>query len=91
MSQRFRLRDSGLEWRAVEGEIVALNLPADTYLGLNRSGALLWQALAQGASADELADRLVSEYRIGRTDAERDAGQFISALQAQGVLELIEE
>jgi hypothetical protein len=91
MGERFRLRASGLEWRSVEGEIVALDLPADTYLGLNQSGAVLWQALAQGASADELVERLVGEYQIERSDAERDVRQFIAALQAQGVLESIDE
>ena len=91
MGERFRLRGEGLEWRGVEGEIVALDLPADRYLGLNRSGAVLWQALVQGASAAELADRLVGEFEIDRSQAERDVRQFIAVLQAQGVLEPIEE
>jgi hypothetical protein len=91
VGKRFRLRGDGLEWRTVEGEIVALDLPADTYLGLNRSGAVLWQALAHGASADELVEKLTAEYQIDTTQAARDVGQFIAALRAQGVIEPIEE
>lgn len=91
MGERFRIRGSGLEWRRVEDEIVALDLPAETYLGVNRSGASLWQALVEGASEDELVQVLTNQYAIDVADAERDVREFIAALQARGVLEPIPE
>ncbi len=87
MGERFRLRGSGLEWRSVEGEVVALDLPAELYLGVNRTGSLLWQALAQGATQEELVQRLVTEYEVRHADAERDVTRFIASLQERGVLE----
>lgn len=91
MGERFRIRGSGLEWRQVEGEIVALDLPSETYLGVNRTGSSLWQALSDGASEADLVQLLVDQYAVDRADAERDVRQFIAALQAQGVLESLPE
>jgi hypothetical protein len=76
-----------LEWRVVEDEIVALDVPAETYLGVNRSGSILWQALAKGATHEELTQLLVSEFGLPDADAEHDVAEFLSTLQAQGVLE----
>jgi Coenzyme PQQ synthesis protein D (PqqD) len=87
MGERFRLRNAGLEWRSVEGEVVALDLPKETYLGVNRSGSVLWQALAQGATPEELTELLVAEYGIDSAEAERDVTEFIAAMQQHGVLE----
>jgi hypothetical protein len=91
MGERLRLRGSGLEWRRVEDDVVALDLPTETYLGLNQSAAALWEVLADGASQDELIQLLIDRYAIDRLDAERDVGEFISALQARGMLESIPE
>ena len=40
-----RLRTDAVEWREVEGEIVALDLRDEMYLGVNGSGAVLWPLL----------------------------------------------
>ena len=53
-----RIRSRELEWREIEGEIVAVDLEKSTYLGLNETGTVLWAALAQGATLEELAARL---------------------------------
>jgi hypothetical protein len=74
----------------VEDDIVALDLPTETYLGLNQSAASLWQALAGGASEDELVQLLIDRYAIG-ADAQRDVGEFIAALQARDMLESVPE
>lgn len=91
MGERFRLRGSGLEWRRVEDDIVALDLPTETYLGLNQSAASLWQVLASGASEDELVQLLIDRYGISLADAQRDVGEFVAALQARGMLEPVPE
>lgn len=75
----------------MEDDVVALDLPTETYLGLNQSAAALWEVLADGASQDELIQLLIDRYAIDRLDAERDVGEFISALQARGMLESIPE
>ena len=61
MAERLRVRAEAVEWRTVEGEIVALDLRRSLYLAINPSGATLWPALVEGASRDELVERLCAE------------------------------
>ena len=83
-----RLRDGGLEWRAVEGEVVVLDLEGSVYLALNHTGAALWEALAAsgGATHDELTHCLVDRYGVSREAAEADVGRFLSSLSSHRLL-----
>jgi hypothetical protein len=87
MGERLRLRSTGLEWRVIEDEIVALDLPSELYLGVNQSGSLLWNALERGATEEELVRALVDRYGVGESDAQRDVAGFLSALRERGVLQ----
>ncbi|MHB8059694.1 MAG: PqqD family protein [Gaiellaceae bacterium] len=86
MSEILRLRDKGLEWRLLEGEIVALDSSAEKYLAVNSSGAVLWAALALGATREDLVARLSEEFDLDEHLAARDLDAFIAALDAQGLL-----
>jgi hypothetical protein len=81
-----RLADSKLDWRAVEGEILALDLESAEYLSINRTGALLWRELAAGTSREQLADRFAAETGIGADRAAHDVDAFLGQLAAQGLL-----
>ena len=81
-----RLADAKLDWRAVEGEILALDTASAEYLSVNRTGALLWQELATGSSRDELVNRLVAETGIDAERAAHDVDAFLEQLDAQGLL-----
>jgi hypothetical protein len=82
-----RLRTASLEWRAVEGEIVALDLSSFEYLHLNRTGAVLWQLLAGGATRAQLARHLVETYGLPEDDAAADVDSFLASLDAQRLLQ----
>ena len=56
-------------------------------LSLNDSGALLWQALEQGADPEALADVLTREYEVERSVALADAEEFLETLRNAGCLE----
>jgi hypothetical protein len=86
MPGKLRLRDTELDWRTVEGEVVALDRRTSNYLGLNLSGAKLWEALASGATRDQLIGLLVEEFAISRTVAERDTDAFLQMLAEQDML-----
>jgi hypothetical protein len=87
MAERLRVRADALEWRTVEGEIVALDLRRSLYLAINPSGAVLWPALVEGASRDELIERLCAESGISRETAEPDVDGFLSQLASHDLLE----
>jgi hypothetical protein len=81
-----RLREDAIEWREVEGEIVALDLESSEYIAVNRTGAAIWPLLAEGARRDELAARLVGEYGIDEDSAARDVDAFVKTLSERELL-----
>jgi hypothetical protein len=87
MTERsFRLRDGELEWRQIEGEIVALDLRESTYLSVNRTGTALWPLLVSGATRDELRTALMARFDVDEASAGRDLDAFLSALREKGLL-----
>ena len=57
-------------------------------LKLNESGALLWNALKNGADLDELVSALTAEYAVDKAQARADAQEFLDKLAAAGCLEM---
>ena len=87
MSRRLRIRPGAVEWREFEEEVVAVDTRTAMYMAVNRSGAVLWPALLEGATCEELIDRLVATYGVGREQAEQDVDEFVRALDEQELLE----
>jgi hypothetical protein len=81
-----QLRDADLDWREVEGELVALDLRESRYLAINRSGRVLWGALAEGATRDQLVERLVEAFGIERARAVADVDAFTAELESRDLL-----
>lgn len=82
-----QLRSRALDWRPVEGEIVALDLERSQYLAANLAGALLWEALAQGITEAALVEQLAQRYGLAQAVAAADVAAFLAALAAQSLLE----
>jgi hypothetical protein len=74
-------------WREVDGELVALDGEFQNYLGANTSGLLLWEALAHGASRDELVRRLAERFELEHDRAAHDVDAFVAQLREQDLLE----
>jgi hypothetical protein len=85
--KRYRLRDEGLSWRRIEEEVVAVDVPTSTYLTANDSGTVLWQALAESATRDELAALLVDRFGLEPEAAGADVDHFLAQLREQGLLD----
>ena len=58
----FRLRAAGAQWQEIDGEVIVLDNESWTYLAGNASAAVLWRALAKGATREGLVARLVERY-----------------------------
>jgi Coenzyme PQQ synthesis protein D (PqqD) len=87
MAELLRLRDDGLSWREIDGEVVALEAERSLYLASNAAGAVLWQRLADGgASRDDLARVLQDRWPIDAERAERDVDAFIAEARGHGLL-----
>ena len=81
-----RLQTQLLEWREVDGEVIALEQERSAYVAANRSGTLLWRALSDGCSEPDLAALLVAEYGIDADAARADVDAFLAELTRRGLL-----
>lgn len=81
-----QLRSDAVEWREVDGEIVALDLRDQMYLGINGSGTVLWPLLVDGTDEDALVTSLVDTYDIDEATARPDVGAFLAMLRERDLL-----
>ncbi len=78
--------------RQVAGSYVVLPLGASGtelsgMITLNETGVLLWKKLEDGATRNELAETLVSEYEVAFDEALGDVDAFVDKLQRMQCLE----
>ena len=83
---RLMLRADAVDWLEIEGEVVAIERETSTYLAANASGAVVWQALADGTTRDELISLLTDRYGIAQDEATVDVDRFLDELLARGLL-----
>lgn len=85
---RFRLRQTGLTWRAIDDEVVILDVEKSTYLSVNRAGATLWKTLASSsATRDELAASLRDAFDLSAETSREDVDAFVDTLLEAGLVE----
>jgi hypothetical protein len=84
-----RPRDGAVSWREVDGEIVAVDVVSGSFFTLNGTGRLLWKALAESASPEELTDLLVSTFGISEVEAREDTSAFLDDLGARSLIEIV--
>jgi hypothetical protein len=82
-----KLRNVGLDWRLVEGEIVAVDLTRSEYLGINGTGSVLWQALVDGATRAALVETLLDQFEVPPERAGQDVDAFLGELREQDLLQ----
>ena len=82
-----KLREGAVAWQEVEGETILLDLAASEYLGVNRSGSVLWSALIEGATEEQLIDQLCAAYDIPRQRATADVTAFLDDCRNRDFLE----
>jgi len=87
VSKTLKLRAGVLEWQEVEGEIVALDFRTSTYLGVNKTGASVWQSLVEGATRDALVAQLEESFGLDRSRAEADLDAFLQTLRDHDLLD----
>ena len=81
-----KLRAEDLEFREIDGEVVALDLRTSSYIGVNQTGGALWPLLQQGTDEPALVRHLVERFGVAESVAQDDVRRFIDDLQARGLL-----
>ena len=82
-----KLKNELLEWREVEGEVVALDLRNSSYLGINKTGAVIWPLLAEGADIEALVKAVTERFDVDEPTARQDVSSFIEDLSSKGLIE----
>lgn len=86
MPERLRLRESQVEWREVEGQVMALDLRSSRYLLVNQTGCVLWEALREGTTHSGLVDCLRRTHSVDRERAAGDVNAFLGELDSRDLL-----
>ena len=83
---------NGFIVRNIGGQTMAVPVGSQTseihgMIALSESGALLWEALQNGAEVQALADILTENYEVEPSVAVSDVEKFLDGLRQQGALE----
>jgi len=84
---RFRLRDA-VDWRDVQGDVVALDVRRAVYLATNDAGAVLWTRLSEGATRRQLVAALLDQFDVVPAAAEADVDSFLRRLEELDLVEV---
>jgi hypothetical protein len=74
-------------FRQVGEDGVLVNLKTERYLGLNRTGARMWEALGRTGSIQHAYDDLLREYDVDANSLKEDLLAFIGELVEQQLVE----
>lgn len=76
----------GVEWRQIEGEVIAADLHRGKYIGINASGALLWPLLDAGTSTQALVAELLDVYDVSEDVARSEVSAWLAWLRQHELL-----
>jgi hypothetical protein len=87
--QSWRIRDADVTWRAIDDQVVVLNLTTSQYLTLNGTAGELWRLLVPGATESMLASYLVTKYELESAVATVDVAVFLDECRQHEVIETV--
>ncbi len=83
-----RLRRQGLTWKALDDEIVLLDLDSSIYFAARGNGAVLLQLLQADTNRLALVDALASRFPATPVEAiAEDVDTFLGSLRDRGLLD----
>lgn len=87
----FKLKE-GFIVRKIGEQIMAVPIGTQTseihgMIALSESGELLWKALEEGSTIENLINILTENYEVDYSVAERDVRNFLEQLKNQGALQ----
>jgi hypothetical protein len=82
---RFTAADS-VQFTAVDGEVILIDLIQERFFGLNEVGAALWLGLTEGLPLGAVLDRLQAEFDVTREVLEADVAPMLVLFLERGWL-----
>ena len=82
-----KLRAEAVDWREVEGQVVALDRVGSVYIAINQAGTALWPAIVRGATRAELVRILLETFDVEPARAAADVDAFVANLSERNLFE----
>ena len=82
-----KLRADAVDWREVEGQVVALDRAGSVYLAINQTGTALWPAIVKGARRSQLVEILLDTFDVDPVRAAADVDAFVANLSDRFLVE----
>jgi Coenzyme PQQ synthesis protein D (PqqD) len=87
---RFQLNSPNVIAEVIDGEAILVDLRSGNYFSIQGNGALLWEAIAQGASLETIASQIVDAFDLDRAAAEETVVSFSNELEREGLIVAME-
>ena len=81
-----RPNDRTVSSEEIDGEAIVMNHDSGVYFNSTGSGALIWRAISQGASRDQIVDALAAHYALEADAVRSDVTAFIADLERHGLI-----
>ncbi|HEX3009587.1 MAG TPA: lasso peptide biosynthesis PqqD family chaperone [Bacteroidales bacterium] len=79
-------RNPALVTSNIDGEIVMMSVENGEYYGLDEIGTRIWDLLENSLLVNELVDKLIEEFEVGKEDCTRDTLEFLNDLLSRNLL-----
>lgn len=75
----------------MSGETVVLDMTSGMYYGMDAVAGLIWSAIAEPKTLQEIREAVLAEYEIDPETCDRDMIGFLGALESAGLIEIRNE
>ena len=77
---------NGVVYAELDNEAVLLNVTTGMYFGLDAIGTRIWALVVSGTSHEQIVEALLAGYDVPRDVLESDVTEFLSDLNAHGLV-----
>lgn len=73
--------------KVIDGEAILMNVRSGVYYSMEGVGVFVWEGIEQGASLEEVAERVARRYGVSREQAEADLAVLVSELLREEIVQ----
>ncbi|HXZ31664.1 MAG TPA: PqqD family protein [Terriglobales bacterium] len=86
---KYIARSSAIAARLVGGEMMIMSVADSTFFTLNEAGTAIWQAAdGQTPLSEIVSAKILAEFEVIPSEAQRDTEQFVTELAQHGILRI---
>lgn len=90
MTEPFYVRNEGLMWSEVAGDVVALDPAQGLCFGMEEVSAAVWHMLAERQTLDQLCTALLAQYEVDRARCREDVQELLDQMVSQGIAKRVQ-